>query len=155
MTKILALDIATNTGVAFSENVERGDDPPFESWDFKEYSVDYGWMAMEFRHRIHKACITYDIDVLAIEQPIIMNRKSAYMLNGMAFTAHFAARERHLPRMEFTPTEVKKAFTGRGKASKEDMIREAVKRGYAIRNSDEADAVAVMLLAKRMIDTGC
>lgn len=44
-------------------------------------------------------------------------------------------------------TRIKKAFTGKGNASKEDIILECKKRGYNPQSSHEADCLAMALIA--------
>lgn len=42
---------------------------------------------------------------------------------------------------------IKKAWTGNGRADKDEMMRVARDRGFAVRHSDEADALAILSLA--------
>jgi Holliday junction resolvasome RuvABC endonuclease subunit len=39
---------------------------------------------------------------------------------------------------------IKKHWTGKGNATKEAMIAEATRRGFTVKNSDEADALALL-----------
>lgn len=41
------------------------------------------------------------------------------------------------------PTVIKKFFTGRGDANKQDMIDECIKRGYSPQHHHEADSIAM------------
>ena len=63
-----------------------------------------------------------------------------------------AAAQRDLPLDEFAPAEVKKALTGRGQASKEQMQR-AVMHQFGLRSvpkpPDVADAIAIAACAAR------
>lgn len=152
MTKILALDIASRVGVAYSPEVERGNQLPFDTWDLSVYKDDYGLMGQWLRHNIRAAIISYDIDMMAIERPFVSRGSAVYLLGGLAFMAHATAREMHIPRAEFSPASVKKFFTGNGKAKKGDMIKIARHKGYDITNSDEADAVAVMMMAQSVYE---
>ena len=66
--------------------------------------------------------------------------------------APLAAALRDLPIDEFAPAEIKKALTGRGQASKEQMQR-AVMQQFSLRTlpepPDVADAIAIAACAAR------
>lgn len=49
----------------------------------------------------------------------------------------------NIPLIEYAPISIKKSFTGKTKATKEQMIKEAKKRGFKVKNDHEADAVAL------------
>ncbi len=57
-----------------------------------------------------------------------------------------------LPR-EIPPTSLKKFFSGRGTASKEDMVSAATLRGWNVGSDDEADAAGLAELARALHDT--
>jgi crossover junction endodeoxyribonuclease RuvC len=78
--------------------------------------------------------------------------RSALALGQARGVAMAAAARAGLPVYEYQPSEVKLAFTGSGRAGKEQMIRTARSLlGVAARLSDEADAVALAVchLARR------
>jgi crossover junction endodeoxyribonuclease RuvC len=57
----------------------------------------------------------------------------------------FSAFTHKIPYADVAPNSLKKFFTGDGNADKQEMMREAFKRGFICRNDNEADAVALAL----------
>lgn len=79
--------------------------------------------------------------------------RSALVLGQARGVALAAAGKGGLPVFEYQPSEVKLAFTGNGRAGKEQMIRTARQLlGLQVKLSDEADAVAIAVchLARRV-----
>jgi len=79
--------------------------------------------------------------------------RSALVLGQARGVALAAAAKGGLPVFEYQPSEVKLAFTGSGRAGKEQMIRTARQLlGVEAERSDEADAVAIAVchLARRV-----
>ena len=79
--------------------------------------------------------------------------RSALVLGEARGVALAVAAREGLPVFEYQPSEVKLAFTGSGRASKEQMLRSArALLGVDARLSDEADALAVAVchLARRV-----
>jgi crossover junction endodeoxyribonuclease RuvC len=78
--------------------------------------------------------------------------RSALVLGQARGVALAAAARAGLPVFEYAPSEVKLAFTGSGRASKDQMLRTArMLLGAAAGLSDEADAIAIAVchLARR------
>jgi len=78
--------------------------------------------------------------------------RSALVLGQARGVALAVAGRAGLPVFEYTPAEVKVAFTGNGRADKEQMLRTArLLLGVAPELSDEADALALAVchLARR------
>ncbi|WP_242341282.1 crossover junction endodeoxyribonuclease RuvC [Anaeromyxobacter sp. SG66] len=81
-----------------------------------------------------------------------VSARSALVLGQARGVALAAAAQAGLPVFEYAPSEVKLAFTGSGRASKDQMLRTArMLLGAAPDLSDEADALAVAVchLARR------
>ncbi len=90
---------------------------------------------------------TYEPDVLAIERIFHhVNPKSSLVLGHARGVAVLVGAQAGIPVMEYTPSEVKRALTGLGGASK-DRVREMVATLLGIRTpfrtTDESDALAV------------
>jgi crossover junction endodeoxyribonuclease RuvC len=89
----------------------------------------------------------------AIEQVFAgASPRSALVLGQARGVALAAAARAGVPVFEYAPAEVKLAFTGSGRASKDQMLRTArMLLGTAAGLSDEADAIAVAVchLARR------
>jgi crossover junction endodeoxyribonuclease RuvC len=78
--------------------------------------------------------------------------RSALVLGQARGVALAAAARAGLPVHEYAPSEVKLAFTGSGRASKDQMLRSArMLLGATCGRSDEADAIAIAVchLARR------
>jgi crossover junction endodeoxyribonuclease RuvC len=78
--------------------------------------------------------------------------RSALVLGQARGVALAAAARAGLPVFEYQPAEVKLAFTGSGRAGKEQMVRTARQLlGVTAERSDEADALAIAVchLARR------
>jgi len=85
------------------------------------------------------------IHAVAIESAFCgRSPRSALALGQARGVAMAAAARRGLPVFEYAPAEVKRAFTGSGRAEKAQMIRTArALFGVEARLADEADALAV------------
>ncbi len=84
--------------------------------------------------------------------------RSALVLGQARGVALAAAARAGLPVFEYAPSEVKLAFTGSGRASKDQMLRTArMLLGAAAELADEADAIALAVchLARRAARLAC
>ena len=92
-------------------------------------------------------------DEVSIEQIFAgISPRSALALGQARGVALAVAAQAGIPVFEYQPSEVKLAFTGSGRAGKEQMMRTAAALfGVEARLSDEADAVALAVchLARR------
>ncbi len=92
-------------------------------------------------------------DEVSIEQIFAgISPRSALALGQARGVALAVAAQAGLPVFEYQPSEVKLAFTGSGRAGKDQMVRTAAALfGVEARSSDEADAVALAVchLARR------
>jgi crossover junction endodeoxyribonuclease RuvC len=90
---------------------------------------------------------------VAVEQVFAgISPRSALVLGQARGVALAVAARAGLPVFEYQPSEVKLAFTGSGRAGKEQMVRTAAALlGVEARLSDEADAIALAVchLARR------
>jgi len=93
------------------------------------------------------------IEAVAIETAFCgRSPRSALALGQARGVALAAAGRAGLPVFEYAPAEVKRAFTGNGRAEKEQMVRTArALFGVEARLADEADALAIAVchLARR------
>jgi crossover junction endodeoxyribonuclease RuvC len=85
------------------------------------------------------------VEAVAIETAYCgRSPRSALVLGQARGVALAAAARAGLPVFEYAPSEVKRAFTGNGRAEKTQMVRTARSLfGLSPRLSDEADALAV------------
>jgi crossover junction endodeoxyribonuclease RuvC len=93
------------------------------------------------------------VDEVAVESVFSgVSPRSALALGQARGVALAAAARAGLPVFEYAPAQVKLAFTGNGRADKEQMVRMArALLGVVARLSDEADALALAVchLARR------
>jgi crossover junction endodeoxyribonuclease RuvC len=98
---------------------------------------------------IEAVIATYRPDVVAIEQVLFsVNVRTAMATGQAAGVVMLAAAKAHLPVATYTPTEVKLAVTGSGRADKDAMMRlvaQQFKLSAPPKPADAADALAIAL----------
>lgn len=96
----------------------------------------------------------FRVDAVAVETVFCgLSPRSALALGQSRGIALAAAARAGAPVFEYAPAEVKRAFTGSGRADKAQMVRTArILFGVAARLPDEADALAIAVchLARRL-----
>lgn len=68
---------------------------------------------------------------------------SQKIMDGQRYILKMLAESLNIPLIEYSPTSIKKSFTGNGRADKEDMMSECKKRGIKVETHDEADSVGL------------
>jgi len=145
LVKILALDLGTNTGFATGEagHMISGD------WNLKPGRYDGGGMRfVKFRARLDEiriACGTTHVFFEEVRRH--RGTDAAHVYGGLLATLTAWCEEREIPYEGLPVGEIKREWTGSGNASKEAMIAEAERRGFAPKGDDEADAIAIFHLA--------
>jgi Holliday junction resolvasome RuvABC endonuclease subunit len=155
---ILALDLATNTGVCFGA----GDVlPQLRSHRLRSTGDDIGAFLVEFQdwlgvliEDVEPTCVVYESPVLPSTAKLVTLRK-LYSLAGV--TEMVCTRE-GLDCREVASSSAKLALTGSGRAEKHDMVRFARHHGLEPKTyikdgldaSDEADAFGVWIAAVRI-----
>jgi len=141
MKKALALDLGTTTGFA----VGGADHMISGVWNLKPGRFDGGGMRfVKFRQRLnelHQAC---GLDGVWFEE--VRNHKgvdAAHIYGGLMATLTAWCEENKLPYEGVPVGTIKKNFCGKGNANKDAMIAEAVRRGFAPIDDNEADAIAI------------
>lgn len=159
MTRIIALDLGSTTGVAF------GDGPRPDGSEFVKFTGKGGFTPESFykfykylNSHIKGAHKFHDEDIqLVIEKP------NAHMPGYAGVKVHFGMLgvalllEGRYPRVtgHVVPAlTIKKFWTGSGRAKKPDMIAEAVKRDYNIVDDNEADAIALYHYSQEILFGG-
>jgi Holliday junction resolvasome RuvABC endonuclease subunit len=143
--KILALDLAGRTGWASGQP---GEDPTFGSLNLREANLGslFGVFAEWLEHKITSEAIT----VVVYEAPILpkMSRiETVQRLMGLAAVTQMMAWKLSLAVGTAQGSQIKKHFTGSGKAEKAEMVTTAYKYGWEVITDDEADACALWSLA--------
>lgn len=89
-----------------------------------------------------------EVDVVVYERPFARGQAATRMLWGMAGILEAAAHNAGVAVLDITPAEIKKWATGKGTASKGEMIAAAQRLGYAGENEHEADAFCLLCMAE-------
>jgi crossover junction endodeoxyribonuclease RuvC len=140
----LALDLGTKCGVAFNIGARI----EFTRWRFIQLrgKNDYGSRFSRFSEHLeslHKS-IKFE-HILYEEVRAHKGTRAAHIYGG--FVAVLAVwAEAH--KISMTPVGVgtiKRRITGRGNASKQQVVNACLDRGYAPKTFDEADALALLL----------
>lgn len=140
---ILALDLATALGWAVN--------PPHEEPDFgTEFLPSTGKNVGAFiaaYDRWLRGTIEIQKPALVIyEQPSLFAKSTpdtVIKLNGLATHTEWLCHRKDIPVRSANPSQLKKFFTGSGKAKKPDMVAAARRRGWLVRDDNQADACAV------------
>ena len=142
---ILALDLGTNCGFALRTNT----DFTFSgTWPLKSKRMEsVGMRYVRFREQLDKLHRAEPITVVYFEEVRRhMGVDAAHMYGG--YLAHLQAWcVKHEVENQGVPVgEIKKFWTGRGNAKKDEMTAEARRRGFDPVDDNEADAIAILVL---------
>lgn len=152
MPKVLALDIATNTGCAFDRAITPG--VPI----CRSYCCPQGLLGHRLKHFVvwlHKAATFIKPDVIAIEAPLIAgsrNAQSTRLLVSLNGAAHYIAACVGARVIERHNGSIKKFWTQNGKADKAAMMQMCRTLGWQVDNHDEADACALWAMVKAELE---
>lgn len=139
---ILALDIATTTGVAFGAPTDRP-----AAWSFT-VSGDHAARYAELARTINRLCKDRRPELVAFEAPFVGPRVSAarYLFGARGVVMGIVGMWQ-IPMLEVTVADVRKHFIGtagwRGKEGKQRVQERCGQLGWGYENADEADALAV------------
>lgn len=150
MMKILALDLATNTGYARNYGTEpRTGSVSFErpKATKKQPKVPVGFIFDTFNDWLAKQ---EPPDILVLEEPHMRGGAATKICIGLWAIANAGAFGIGVPVMAVRTRDLKISFVGIGNASKEDMIAMAKRRGYNPQNDDEADACLLLEYMKEL-----
>jgi Holliday junction resolvasome RuvABC endonuclease subunit len=148
MSKLLALDLATNVGHAV---MVRGRPPLLGTLKLEQEGNDLARRLGRFTIWLDEMHAVHSFDAVAWERPIITPKDKVdklEILYGLVGIAYGFAGMHGLPWREITIHEVKFALTGRSTGvEKVHMIAAAMKLGWKVATDHEADAGAVGLVA--------
>lgn len=140
--KILALDIATNTG--WKTETASG------VWNLKpNRGESEGMRVVRFKSKVKELVDIEGINLIAYERPAGMHKSSIMVASEMVGVLKDFCMERDIALACYSATEIKKYATGRGNANKEAMIKAARDRGFLPKDDNEADAIFLYLLTKK------
>lgn len=145
LTPILALDLATATGWALRDSHGRVTSGTVSFALRRGESA--GMRLLRFRRWLREVLALGEVRLVAYEQPVLhrerrqLNTSVAHNLEGCLLPE----LEGRIDYVAPTPAEVKKHATGRGNASKEQMVVAACARwGKPVADDNEADALCVL-----------
>jgi Holliday junction resolvasome RuvABC endonuclease subunit len=141
LSRILALDLATNTGWA-----------TYDKKKFKFGTVDLsngqhagaGMRFLKFQNWLQNL---KPFDLLVYES--VHGHSSTYashIYGGYLSILQAYCEETETPYQGYGVTTIKKFFTGKGSASKDAMIKEARLRGHNVADDNQADALGILYL---------
>jgi Holliday junction resolvasome RuvABC endonuclease subunit len=142
LAALLTLDLGTTTGFCVGE---REGALASGSQNFKPGRYDGGGMRfVRFRKWLDELQVAYRIDRIAFEEVRRhAGTDAAHVYGGLMATLQAWAEDNRIPYEGIPVGTIKKVWTGSGNASKDAMFAEAVKRGFAPIDDNEADAIAL------------
>jgi len=88
----------------------------------------------------------YQIEAVWLELPAFSRRQKSHdMLTAQQGIFKFALYKRNIPVYGISISDIKKHVTGKGTATKDEMVEAIKAQGYQVLNDDEADAIGIYL----------
>ena len=142
--KVIAIDPATQLGWAYKK---KGRKTKYGTESFHNKQWDgAGMRFLKFRKWFES--IVESEDVVAYEAvEMHSSTYAAHQYAGWVSTMQDICEEINAPYTGYPVGTIKKFWTGKGSAKKNDMILEAQKRGYNPPDDNAADALAILHLA--------
>lgn len=141
---ILTLDLGTACGFAIFKNGK------FISGTKKlgTYKEKFGARFHEFRTWLLNIITKHDIKAVYFER--VFGHKgieAAHCYGGFLYMLASVCFQQNIPCISFSVQAIKRFMTGKGNATKDEMIAAAREKGFNPMDDNEADAIAIMLLA--------
>lgn len=134
MNKILALDIATNTG--WKTTTASG------VWNLKpNRGESEGMRVVRFKSKVRELIAMEGINLVSYERPAGMHKSSIMVASEMVGVLKDLCIELGVELASYSATEIKKFATGKGNCGKPEMIEAAKKLGFNPQDDNEADAI--------------
>lgn len=124
--------------------------PAFGTHRLPSTGDDIGSFAVAYEAWLGEQIETHRPELVIFEAPILPQKTqlmTVRKLTGLAYDTERQCRVARVMCREGRKSSVNKAFTGSGKASKDDTIAAARRYGFKVRGDDEADAVALWCFA--------
>lgn len=153
MIRVLALDMATKLGWAV-RSVDGG--IAYGTQNFTPKGLEGGGMRwLRFRNWVAEIVKVSKPDVIYFEEVVGFPRKNmgrdAAIYYG--FSSHLSeyCEVSNIPYKGVGVGKIKKFITGRGNASKVDVIAAIKKLGYNVSDDNQADAIALLLFVEEEV----
>lgn len=138
---LLALDLGTDCGFAMLKNGK------YISGKLQIDKRKFGRRFLEFRNWLLKMITNHKVEHVYFERVYAhLGTEAAHTYGGFMYTLAAVCLERGVKCTGLPVQTIKKFMTGKGNATKDEMILAARLRGFAPKSDDEADAIAIMLL---------
>lgn len=152
MIKILALDLGTNTGWALfqQENSNTGYQVFSGTINFKNDRFQGGGMRfLRFKNWLNEV-VQHDITSVYFEEVRRhLGVDAAHAYGGFLATLTAWCEEWGFPYQGVPVSHIKRHVTGKGNASKKDVINAVRAIGYFPKDDNEADALALLELIRK------
>lgn len=142
MTNTLALDLGTKCGFCVGKDAVNAISGV---WDLKQDRFSGGGMRfVRFRSKLNEIRAAMPISLVVFEEV----RKhagtdAAHVYGGLLAILAEWCESKLIPYQGVSVGKIKRHWTGKGNASKADMIAECQRREMAVVSDDEADAIAL------------
>ncbi len=144
--KILALDIATNTG--WKTQTTSG------TWNLKpNRGESEGMRVVRFKSKVKELIALEGISLIAYERPAGMHKSSIMVASELVGVLKDLCIEQGIELACYSASEIKKFATGKGNSGKPEMIKAAVALGFNPKDDNEADAIHLFHLASKDVDS--
>lgn len=142
----LALDLGTTTGWALS--VDAAGTVMSGTWEFKPLRhEDAGMRFVRFREALDRMLKSNGVTVIYFEEVRRhVGTTAAHIYGGFMNGLKTWCVDNGVSYQSVPVGEIKKSWTGKGNASKDEMIDEARCRGFDPVDDNEADALAILHL---------
>lgn len=150
---VLALDLATHTGFAVGPLSGR---PNFGTHVLPSTGDDTGKFIAAFDDWLQFMLDSQPIDLIIFEAPSLFAKTTPVTvekLTGLATHAQLVGHRRGIRRRSANASKIKKHFTGRGNAKKDEMVTRARRLGFPVVDDNAADALAVWFWALECFGT--
>lgn len=132
--KILALDIATNTG--FCTSTASG------TWDLTpRKNESKGMRLIKLKASLRDIVQSEGITLIVFEGAVTYGKFPNHVAVELQGVLKLFCEENGIEYKSYMPTEIKKAATGKGNAGKPEMVAAAQRYKPGVTSSDEADAI--------------
>jgi len=101
--------------------------------DTKSPTIDYTRRLMDITKEVEDKIKEFNVEVIAIEGMSFGSQgRTIFELGGLSHILRAKFIELNIPFVVIPPTTLKKFWFGKGNAKKEEMVEEAMKRGFQI-----------------------
>jgi len=88
----------------------------------------------------------HQIKAVWLELPAFSGRQKSHdMLTSQQGVFKYALHKRNIPVYGISISDIKKHVTGKGTATKDEMVKAIRSKGYQVNTDDEADAIGIYL----------